>query len=152
MANDHRAGDDQIQQDLRWFLDTDLATIVDARAAGQGVEQNGVARRGRVVHQGLPHQGVVALLVIVLAGKPPTLMRLGRYFKVLAVLGFDEESKRMCVETLNPGVSFEQVQAENGFELLKGDHMPETEPPSEEELHILREEVDPFRYVIGRAG
>lgn len=70
----------------------------------------------------------------------------------LAVLGFDDDSKRMCVETLNPGVSFDQVQAENGFELLKCDHMPETEPPTAEELRILRQEVDPFRYVIGRGG
>jgi len=26
----------------------------------------------------------------------------------------------------------------------------ETEPPAEEEIRILREEVDPYRYVIGR--
>jgi glutaconate CoA-transferase subunit B len=68
----------------------------------------------------------------------------------LAVLGFEAQSKRMCVETLNPGVSFDRVQQETGFELLQCDHMPETESPSGEELRILREEVDPFRYVIGR--
>jgi hypothetical protein len=26
-----------------------------------------------------------------------------------------------------------------------------TQPPSDAELHILRDEVDPFRYIIGRA-
>jgi glutaconate CoA-transferase subunit B len=68
----------------------------------------------------------------------------------LAVLGFDERSKRMQVESLHPGVSYGQVQENTGFELLKASDVGQTEPPREEELRILREEVDPYRYVIGR--
>jgi len=68
----------------------------------------------------------------------------------LAVMGFNEESKRMQVESLHPGVTFEQVQANTGFEMLRADRVAETEPPHEEELRILREEVDPCRYIIGR--
>ena len=68
----------------------------------------------------------------------------------LAVLGFDERSKRMQVESLHPGVSYEQVQENTGFELLKASDVVQTEPPRAEELHILREEVDPYRYIIGR--
>ena len=68
----------------------------------------------------------------------------------LAVMGFDEESKRMRVETLHPSVTFAQVQENTGFELLKAATIGMTEPPTEEELRILREQVDPYRYVIGR--
>ena len=68
----------------------------------------------------------------------------------LGVMGFDEETKRMRVERLHPGVSFEQVLANTEFEMLKADAVAETEPPREDGLRILRDEVDPFRYVIGR--
>lgn len=68
----------------------------------------------------------------------------------LAVLGFDEATKRMRVETLHPDVTFEQVQTNTEFELLKAGAIGRTEPPSAEELRILRDEVDPYRYVIGR--
>ena len=68
----------------------------------------------------------------------------------LALMGFNEGSKRMQVESLHPGVTFEQVQEQTGFELPKASQVGETKPPQEEELIILREEVDPYRYVIGR--
>ena len=68
----------------------------------------------------------------------------------LALMGFNEGSKRMQVESLHPGVTFEQVQEQTGFELLKASHVGETKPPREEELRVLRGEVDPFRYIIGR--
>ena len=68
----------------------------------------------------------------------------------LAVMGFNEESKRMQVESLHPGVTFEQVQANTGFEMLRADTVGVTEPPREAELRIRREDVDPCRYVIGR--
>jgi glutaconate CoA-transferase subunit B len=68
----------------------------------------------------------------------------------LAVLGYHEQTKRMEVLSLHPGVELEQVRAETGFEL--GVHTPlgTTQPPTELELCILRQEVDPHRYVIGR--
>ncbi len=68
----------------------------------------------------------------------------------LAVLGFDEDTKRMRVESLHHGVTFEQVQDATSFELLKAPEIKETPPPTAEELRILREEVDPHRYIIGR--
>ena len=54
------------------------------------------------------------------------------------------------MESLHPGVTFERVQANTGFELLPAPDAGETAPPEEEELRILREEVDPYRYIIGR--
>ena len=68
----------------------------------------------------------------------------------LAVLGFDEKSKRMRVESLNPGVTFEKVQENTSFEIRKAESITDTKPPTEAELCILREQVDPDHYVIGR--
>lgn len=68
----------------------------------------------------------------------------------LAVMGFEKKSKRMEVESLHPGVTFEQVRENTGFELRKVPRAGQTEPPRAEELRILRKEVDPYRYVIGR--
>lgn len=69
----------------------------------------------------------------------------------LCVMGYDRETCRMKVESIHPGVTREQVQANTGFELLWADDLKVTDPPAEEELRILREEVDPYRYIIGRA-
>jgi len=66
----------------------------------------------------------------------------------LALMGFDEESKRMKLLATQPGVTVEQVQAETGFELLIPHEVGENEPPSAEELRILREEVDRDRLYI----
>jgi glutaconate CoA-transferase subunit B len=74
-------------------------------------------------------------------------------FKVitdLAVMGFHEQTKRMQLESLHPGVTLGQVQGQTGFELLQAADVVETIPPTEQELRILRKEVDPYRYVIGR--
>ncbi|HND53047.1 MAG TPA: CoA-transferase [Pirellulaceae bacterium] len=70
----------------------------------------------------------------------------------LAVMGFDETTKRMQVESLHDGVTFEQVQAQTGFELLARHPLGTTPPPTAEQLTVLREDVDPHRYIIGRAG
>ncbi len=68
----------------------------------------------------------------------------------LAVMGYHERSKRMEVLSLHPGVKAEQVQEATAFELTFREPVETTEPPREAELRILREEVDPHRYVIGR--
>jgi len=56
----------------------------------------------------------------------------------------------MQVESLHPGVSFARVQENTGFEMLAAPEVSQTEPPTKEELRILRDEIDPFRYIIGR--
>jgi glutaconate CoA-transferase subunit B len=68
----------------------------------------------------------------------------------LAVLGYDDQTKRMQVLSLHPGVTFEEVQAATGFALEAVSPLAETPPPGKEELHLLRDEVDPHRYVLGR--
>lgn len=68
----------------------------------------------------------------------------------LCVMGFDEETRRMMVESVHPGVSREDIVKNTGFELLWAKQVTTLEPPTEEELRILREEVDPMRYIIGK--
>ncbi|MBU0463359.1 MAG: 3-oxoacid CoA-transferase [Proteobacteria bacterium] len=68
----------------------------------------------------------------------------------MAVMDFEPKTKRMRVASINPGYSIKDVQENCGFELLTASNMVETLPPQKYELTILREEVDPYRYVIGR--
>jgi len=62
----------------------------------------------------------------------------------LALLGYDEKTLRMKLIALNPGVSIEQVVENTGFELIIPDEVGFNEPPTEKELRVLREEVDPL--------
>ncbi len=71
-----------------------------------------------------------------------------RVVTTLAVLGYDQESKRMKLLSLQPGVTVEQVQENTGFGLVLADDITGNPPPSQEELRILREEVDKNRLYI----
>src|SRR5215471_12743579 len=48
----------------------------------------------------------------------------------LGVMGFDDESRRMKVLALHPGVTVGEIQDNTGFELLVTDDLAITEPPS----------------------
>jgi glutaconate CoA-transferase, subunit B len=52
---------------------------------------------------------------------------------------------------MHPGITREKIIENTGFELLWADDLSESEPPKKEELDVLRNEVDPYRYIIGRA-
>ena len=84
------------------------------------------------------------------AGLPPGT---GPYKVItdLGVIGFDDETKRMRVESVHQGVTREKVVESTGFGLLWAPAASETPPPTEDELRVLREEVDPYRYIIGRS-
>ncbi len=69
----------------------------------------------------------------------------------LCVLDFDPETRRMRVRSLHPGRTIEQVQSATGFELTAMEPLGSTAEPSERELAILRNDVDPGRYLLGRA-
>ena len=71
----------------------------------------------------------------------------GGMFRVvtdLAVFDFDETTRRMRAIALNPGVTCEQVQDNTGFPLLFHDALGTTEPPTADELGMLRH-LDPDR-------
>ena len=66
---------------------------------------------------------------------------------VMKRLKFDEQTKRMYLAEVFPGVRIEDVLENTGFE-LDTSRCKEAEPPSEEVLRILTEQVDPMRIMI----
>ncbi len=83
------------------------------------------------------------------AGLPPGT---GPYRVItnMAIMDFEETSRRMRVISLHPGCTLADVRDNCGFELLAADDMAETPPPEALELEILRDQVDPNRLIIGR--
>jgi glutaconate CoA-transferase subunit B len=83
------------------------------------------------------------------AGLPPGS---GPYkvISTLALMGYDALTKRMTVESLHPGVRREDVIQNTGFEMRFADPLEVTREPTDEEVRILREEVDPEGVIIGR--
>lgn len=61
----------------------------------------------------------------------------------LAVLIRDRDDRPFRIESLHPGVTAEEVVEQTGFELEVPNHIPETATPTEEELRLLREQIDP---------
>lgn len=83
------------------------------------------------------------------AGLPPNS---GPYkvISTLAVMGFDPLTRCMQVESLHPGVTRADIQENTGFDLPFAAQVETTTEPTENELRILREEVDPLGRVTGR--
>jgi len=61
----------------------------------------------------------------------------------LAILDFEEQSKRLRLRSVHPGIAVEQVVANTGFALIVPERVPVTAAPTPEELDILRRRVDP---------
>lgn len=60
----------------------------------------------------------------------------------LATMDFDPGSRRMRLASTHPGVRVDDVLAATGFELVLPRSVPETPPPTQEELAVLRR-LDP---------
>jgi acyl CoA:acetate/3-ketoacid CoA transferase beta subunit len=56
----------------------------------------------------------------------------------------DDPVHRMRLISYHAGVSTTRIQSKTGFNLVIQDDVQETPPPSEEELRLLRQEIDPF--------
>jgi glutaconate CoA-transferase subunit B len=57
----------------------------------------------------------------------------------LGVLEPDPRTKELTLAAVHPGVTTDEVRAETGWELRVRDDLYETEPPTDEELTVLRE-------------
>ncbi len=66
-----------------------------------------------------------------------------------AVFGFDPESKRMRLESIHPGITLKEVLANMNFQPIVPDYLPITEPPTAEQIRLIREEIDPKRMYAG---
>jgi acyl CoA:acetate/3-ketoacid CoA transferase beta subunit len=61
----------------------------------------------------------------------------------LAVLDFETADHSMRVRTVHPGVSVEQVIESTGFELAVAPDLDETRVPTDDELRLIAEVIDP---------
>ena len=61
----------------------------------------------------------------------------------LGVFDFETPDHRMRLRSLHPGVTVEQVQEATGFELAVADDLTESRPPTDDELRLIREVIDP---------
>lgn len=56
---------------------------------------------------------------------------------------FDKTTGEMTLASIRPGVTVEQIQAEISWPLKIGSDLKEADPPTHEELQIIRRELDP---------
>jgi acyl CoA:acetate/3-ketoacid CoA transferase beta subunit len=61
----------------------------------------------------------------------------------LAVLDFETPDHRMRIRSVHPGVTVDEVQAATGFELAVPDDVTESRLPTDDELRLLYEVIDP---------
>jgi acyl CoA:acetate/3-ketoacid CoA transferase beta subunit len=66
----------------------------------------------------------------------------------LGIMGFDEATKRMMLLSVHPGVSVDDVKAATGFELIIPPKVTVTDPPTPDEIRILRQDIDPAGIII----
>ncbi|MBS1253678.1 MAG: 3-oxoadipate CoA-transferase subunit B [Anaerolineales bacterium] len=71
-------------------------------------------------------------------GKGPTVV-----VTDVGVLRFHPETHEMYLAALHPGATVDQARENVGWDLRVADELGATEPPMTEELHIIREELDP---------
>jgi acyl CoA:acetate/3-ketoacid CoA transferase beta subunit len=71
----------------------------------------------------------------------------------LGVFDFDTPDHRMRLASVHAGVGVDEVVASTGFDLIVPDTVPETRPPTDAELELIREVLDPAgfgaREVVG---
>jgi glutaconate CoA-transferase subunit B len=71
-----------------------------------------------------------------------------RVVTTLGILGFDPSTRRMRIEAVHHGVTVDAVRANTGFDLLEAPELCVTEPPTPDELAMLRA-LDPDRRFLG---
>lgn len=69
--------------------------------------------------------------------------RIPRVVTDLGVFDFATPDHSMRLASLHPGVTVEQVRAATGFTLTIADEVPDTREPTDEELRLIREVIDP---------
>lgn len=72
-----------------------------------------------------------------------------RVITQLGVYDFDEETKKMKLVAAHPGVTIGDIKENSAFEIIIPSNVGTTEPPTEEEIHLLHE-IDPTGMSIGK--
>jgi glutaconate CoA-transferase subunit B len=67
-----------------------------------------------------------------------------------ALFGFDDETRRMKLLEVKPGVTPEEIQELVSFELIIPPNVKEMVEPSDDDLHLLRDVIDAEGYFLKR--
>jgi glutaconate CoA-transferase subunit B len=68
----------------------------------------------------------------------------------LGLYGFDDKTKRLKLISLHPGISIDDVREHSQFEIMLPDRIETSPEPSDKDLRILRQEIDPLGIVLGK--
>lgn len=66
-----------------------------------------------------------------------------------AIFGFHPETKQMTLMSIHPGSTLDDVLGTMGFAPIVPQRVPYTEPPTEEQVRLIREVIDPQRMYMG---
>ena len=66
-----------------------------------------------------------------------------------AIFGFHPETRQMMLISIHPGSTLDDVLGTMGFAPVVPQHVPFTEPPAQEQVRLIREEIDPQRMYMG---
>ncbi len=73
-----------------------------------------------------------------------------RVITQLGLYGFDDVTKKLKLESIHPGVTLAQIKENSGFDIIIPANVPQSPEPTEEELTILRRDIDPAGIVLGK--
>jgi glutaconate CoA-transferase subunit B len=66
-----------------------------------------------------------------------------------AIFGFHPETKQMTLMSIHPGNTLDDVLGTMGFAPIVPQRVPYTEPPTQEQVRLIREVIDPQRMYMG---
>jgi len=66
-----------------------------------------------------------------------------------AIFGFHPETKHMMLMSIHPGNTLDDVLGTMGFAPLVPQHVPFTEPPTRDQVRLIREVIDPQGMYMG---
>ena len=73
-----------------------------------------------------------------------------RVITQFGLFGFDDATKRLKLISLHPGVTIDEVKENSQFEIILPDWIETSLEPSDRDLSILRQEIDPASIVLGK--
>jgi glutaconate CoA-transferase, subunit B len=66
-----------------------------------------------------------------------------------AIFDFDPQSQRMRLKSIHPSSNLDDVLSNMSFKPVIPDNLPFTEPPTAEQVRLIREEIDPEKAYAG---
>jgi len=73
-----------------------------------------------------------------------------RVITQLGTYGFDEATKRLKLVSNHPGISLEETKENSAFDIIIPDDVVTSPEPNEQQLKLLRQEIDPAGIVLGK--